>query len=118
MSSSSTPANTVQKGLYTQQWLEYRKRDTLFWIIFLGFLPGVGLIGIPLSRLLGLEELAMVVAGIWIFAFAIAANYRAFWRCPRCRKPFFHKWWYNNFFATKCLHCKLPKYAGFDPPPR
>jgi hypothetical protein len=30
------------------------------------------------------------------------------WRCPRCRKPFFGRY----FGATRCLHCGLPKYAA------
>jgi hypothetical protein len=34
------------------------------------------------------------------------------WRCPRCGKWFTAKWWYNKgFFARKCVHCGLPKYA-------
>lgn len=116
MSRTSTRASTPHKGAYTAQWLEYRKRNTLFWLVFLGFMPGVLLIGIPLSRLLNVDNVAGLVAIIWMVAFVITGNYRAFWRCPRCRKPFFHKWWYHNFFARKCVHCKLPKYAGFEPP--
>ena len=77
-------------------------------------MPGVALIGVPLSRFLHFDYVIGFVAIIWMVAFVVTANYRSYWKCPRCRKPFFHKWWYHNFLAEKCVLCKLPKYAGFD----
>ena len=100
---------------YRAQWLEYRRRNILFWTVWLTYIPGVLLIGVPLSRMFHSNNVVFVVAVIWMVAFVITGNYRSFWKCPRCHKPFFHKWWYHNTFARKCVHCKLPKYAGFDP---
>jgi len=116
MSHSSTTVKDHLGSSYTEQWLEYRKRNKLFWLVFLTYAPGVAWIGVPLSRLLRYEYVISFVAVIWMVAVMITASYRSFWKCPRCHKSFFHKWWYYNFFAGKCVNCKLPKYAGFDPP--
>ena len=29
------------------------------------------------------------------------------WRCPRCRKPFFHSTFVRNPFGNRCRHCSL-----------
>jgi hypothetical protein len=99
---------------YHQQWQDYRKRSYRFWAVFLTFIPGVALIGIPLSRLLGSDGVVFVVAMIWMAAFAITAVYKSYWSCPRCNKPFFQKWWYHNPLAGRCVHCGLPKWAESD----
>jgi len=80
----------------------------------LTYVPGVALIGIPLSRLLDSDGIVFVVAIIWMAALATTAVHKSYWRCPRCHKPFFQKWWYHNPFADRCVHCGLPKWAESD----
>lgn len=57
------------------------------------------------------DQLLVVVAlPVPIICFASAAICH-WWKCPRCRKAFFTKWWFSNDFATSCLHCGLPKWS-------
>lgn len=88
---------------------EYRKRNLVFWGLFLGFLPGVLIIAIPLGRRLNSNQVAGTIIVVWFIAALIAAVWRLSWKCPRCSKSFYSKWWYNNAFTTKCVNC------GFRP---
>jgi len=97
--------------IYATQWNEYRKRRRLFWLVFATYVPGVAIIGVPLARLFRTGILVGVTAGLWMLAFVVTANYLGFWKCPRCGKPFFRKWWYHNSFARKCVHCELRKWT-------
>jgi hypothetical protein len=101
---------------YKRQWQEYRKRNLIFLIVSLSYIPGVALIGVPLSRLLKSENIIGVVAIMWMIAFAVIGMYRNLWKCPRCRKPFFLKGWYHNTFAGRCVNCGLPKWGEADAP--
>jgi hypothetical protein len=105
----------LRVGPYTARWDEYRKTRNLFWLVFLTYLPGVAIIGIPLARLSRSRIVFFVTLGLWWLAFMATGLSLSFWKCPRCRKRFFSKWWYHNSFARKCVHCKLPKWAPADP---
>src|SRR5438270_2757829 len=94
---------------YSIQWHEYRKRNRLFWFVFLTYIPAVLLIGLPLSWLFHSKLVAGIVAIMWAVAFMVTGNYRSYWKCPRCHKPFFQKWWYHHAFVERCVHCKLDK---------
>jgi hypothetical protein len=95
---------------YEAQWTEYRRRRRVFWLIFVTYIPGVFLIGVPLGNIFNSETPAVVTALMWMAAFAIAGWRTTYWRCPRCRKRFFATW-YVNQFARKCVHCGLKKWA-------
>ncbi|MEP6671004.1 MAG: hypothetical protein ABJF10_17725 [Chthoniobacter sp.] len=101
---SSTPT-------YEEQWKVYRHRSRLFWLVFLGYVPGVFLLGVPLRYLFSSNIPVYIVAGLWMLAFAISGNYAVAWRCPRCGKPFFRGSWYTNSWARRCVHCQLPKWS-------
>ena len=54
----------------------------------------------------------------WMVAFLVTGVRLNRWRCPRCGKLFCATKWYNkSFFARKCAHCGLPKFAIDDGPP-
>ena len=99
------------KGVYRRQWQEYKRRNRIFWCVFLTYVPGVLLIGYPLSRLFGSDTVIWVVAISWMVAFLIAQTYLSNWKCPRCGKRFLQRRWSTNTHARKCLHCGLPKWA-------
>jgi Zn ribbon nucleic-acid-binding protein len=88
---------------------EYQKRNLIFWGLFLGYVPGVLLIGIPLGRLLNFKEATGLIALAWMLSAVIAGIWRVRWKCPRCQKGFYTRWWYYHTFATKCVNC------GFRP---
>jgi hypothetical protein len=102
-------------GPYSTRWSDYKRRRNLFWLVFLTYIPGVVILGIPLSKLLHADSIVFVIVALWMLAFVVVGNYWGFWKCPRCGKPFFRKWWYHNSFARKCVHCKLPKWSLTDP---
>ena len=84
---------------------EYRTRNLVFWGLFLGLIPSVLLIAIPLGKQLNSDRVAGAVLVGWLFATFAAAIWRLRWKCPRCNKSFYSKWWYNNAFTTKCVNC-------------
>jgi hypothetical protein len=67
---------------YRRQWQEYKRRNRIFWSIFLTYLPGVALIGFLLSRLFGSDMVFLVLAISWMVAFLIAQTYLSNWKCP------------------------------------
>ncbi|MCA1594036.1 MAG: hypothetical protein LC754_15565 [Acidobacteria bacterium] len=101
----------AQQDSYRAQWAEYRKRSIIVWSVFLTYIPGAIIIGGSLYRLTGSDSFIPMTAFAWMAAFAITNFYRMNWKCPRCGKAFFQKWWYGNNFARKCVHCGLPKWA-------
>src|SRR5271157_3457985 len=93
-------------------WEGYRKRRNMFLFAFLGYVPIVFVIAMATERLFHNITPASVVAIGWMIFFAVAGiRYQTF-RCPRCGKWFFAKWWYHNIFTRRCVHCGLPKYAS------
>jgi len=96
---------------YEEQWKSYRRRSRLSWLVFLTYIPGVLIIGVPLRDIFSSDIPVYVVAGLWILALIVIGNYAIAWRCPRCGEPFFKGSWYYNSFARRCVHCKLPKWS-------
>jgi hypothetical protein len=105
---------------YTADWQEYRRRRRLFWILFLGFIPGVFILFTFALGLLSLIDASnpavsiFLIAGFWMLMLIIASFQYFYFHCPRCHKPFFSKFWYRPF-TKKCTHCGLPKWANSDP---
>ena len=98
---------------YRDYWQRYKKLRNLFWIIWLGYVPAVGVLGVLALRIFGTFVPGFVFAGLWMLKFLVVGIRLSRWRCPRRGKPFSQKWWYDKgFFARKCVHCGLPKYAA------
>ena len=99
---------------YGAQWKEYERRKALFLgSVFLS-LALILLIGVPLAIWLDSGVPVFITAILCIAAVIGTANYRSNWKCPRCGKAYFWKWTGHNPFASKCVHCGLPKYAQSD----
>ena len=116
MSLESNPVDTAQDE-YTLAWREYRSRARLAWLLFLGYMPGVGLIWSLIGATVGWDSTPggvarTIVALSWMVALGIAGNRAARFRCPRCGRPFFSATLYHNSFARRCVHCGLPKWAS------
>src|SRR4026209_404111 len=103
------------ESTYQEQWKDYRRRTSIFWLIFLTYVPGVFVVGVPLTHLVSSDTSVYMLAGLWMLAFVISGNYALAWQCPRCRKTFFRTSWYYNSFARQCVHCKLPKWSLDSP---
>jgi len=102
---------------YSAAWRDLRRRRRFVWIACLGYVPGVAIlifiVGAPLSYLTGikLDYFVFGIAGTWMVAVMSTSVWAGTFRCPRCHRWFFAKWWYSNSFARKCVHCGLPKWA-------
>jgi hypothetical protein len=95
-----------QDGTYASVWRGCRWRRGAFGLSILA-LALIGLNGhlyrLPMTRqhvgwLMPAAFLSLVLSGVLLRT----------WRCPRCRKPFFGRY----FGAIRCIHCDLPKYAA------
>ena len=86
---------------------EYYRNNIILWGLFAGFIPGVQILGFLFVLIFDLNAIPWWIAFGWFIAFAVAVIRHSMWKCPRCHKPFYHKWWYRNAFTTKCLHCGL-----------
>lgn len=95
-------------------WSEYRRRRRWFFIVFLTYVPGVGVIGYSLSALVGSDIAFPVVAGFWMLAFAVAAVRMSSFPCPKCHRPFFHRLWVGNPLAEECIHCGFQKWGEIE----
>jgi len=109
-----------QRADYTAAWRDYRKRRLVFWGVFLSYMPGAMAlffgVGLPLSSLTGIKAdyFFYPIAGAWMLAFLITRLRITSFLCPRCGKFFFSILWYRHPFASKCVHCGLPKWATSD----
>ena len=100
---------------YQDCWQRYKKLRNLFWIVWLGYVPVVGMLSVLVLWFFGTFVPGFVFAGLWMLMFLVVHIRLSGWPCPRCGKPFSKKWWYDKgFFARKCVHCGLAKYAAYD----
>src|SRR5215208_3223340 len=97
-------------------WEEYKRRRRAVWLAFLSFpfwiipLAAIGdilrRIGFPRNSWVELPFLGAPL----VFVAVVHLRFW-FWPCPRCGRPFRSKWCGNGYFARRCLHCGLPKWA-------
>src|SRR5689334_22677848 len=84
---------------------EYRTRNIVFWSLFLGWIPVVLFVAVPLGRRLNSDSVSQIVTAGWFMAVIAATIWRLNWACPRCNKNFYRKWWYNNALTMRCVNC-------------
>ena len=84
---------------------EYRKRNVVFFALFLGWIPFSVFIAVPLGKELNADWLSETLIFGWFLAIFVSAIWRLNWECPRCNKSFYKKWWYNNAAAMRCVNC-------------
>jgi hypothetical protein len=95
---------------YARRWQDLRRREILFRLITVFYVPVV------LAALLALNALHNDVPehfGAWagvggIAGFLSAALYRQRFRCPRCGEFFFRQLIHYREEAQSCTHCHLP----------
>jgi DNA-directed RNA polymerase subunit RPC12/RpoP len=89
-------------------WKEYRNRERLAWAISILGIPAAALLALPVSLPLHSADPFGVTFALFIVAWMVSMVRVELFRCPRCGKRFFMKWYYSNMFARRCLHCGLP----------
>lgn len=91
------------------QWPEYRRRNRLAIAFALGgwvLVAGIG----TATRGTHFEAVVPFLAGAWFLGTAVTLFRAGRFLCPRCGQRFFESRLYNNAFARRCVHCKLPKW--------
>jgi hypothetical protein len=101
---------------YARSWRDLRRREFLWWLVMLMFMPGILLIMLALGIAFGdvPEHFGLWFGGVWIATFVVVSVYRQSFRCPRCNRSFF---WRRNGYnpqAQYCAHCQLPRWALTD----
>ena len=95
-------------------WNSLRRREQVGIGLWLGYIPGVIVLGRPLSRALGSEIAYLGVALVWMAACLLVVFWTGSFRCPRCGNPFYRWCWYQGSYARKCAHCGPPKWAEVE----
>jgi hypothetical protein len=95
---------------YTSRWEDYRKRRLWFFGAWLGGLLIAYVLGISLTALLHSELPFPVMGGVWMLSFIVTSLRLSYFRCPRCNEWFFSTFFSHNPFASRCVHCGLPKW--------
>jgi hypothetical protein len=67
-------------------------------------------LGISLTALLHAEVPFAVIGGVWILSFLATSLRLSFFKCPRCNEWFSSTCLSRNPFASRCVHCGLPKW--------
>jgi hypothetical protein len=107
---------------YRAAWRSYTIRAVaLFGNMFLGV--GVLIAVSSLAEVLLSKSAAGTIFGVlplcWVALHLILGWWYTSFRCPRCGHKFHLSTWlglpYGSPFATKCLYCRLPKYAPMPP---
>jgi hypothetical protein len=92
---------------YVRNWRDLRRRQYLFWIVVLSFVPAV-LLSILIVNLLGSDVpqyFGAAIGAAWLAAYVAADCYLHHFRCPRCQ-GLFHIG-YVGQIARCCMHCRL-----------
>ena len=97
---------------YYSAWRDYRNRE-LWLLAGVAASPvEIATVILLLSSLLG-EQLSFGLGfGLAIAILLVVGNRFAFWRCPRCKKPFHADFGRMvNPMSRSCVHCALPKWS-------
>jgi ribosomal protein S27AE len=84
---------------------DYRRRNLIFWGLFLSFIPATLLIDATLGRLINPTWAAELITTAWFAGVIATGIWRLNFECPRCGKKFYTKHWFRQPFTTKCVHC-------------
>lgn len=99
-----------RKPAVVNVWDECRRRRNLVWLLGIGYLPAVLIIGSLLNAVLGNQGGFVAVAAAWLLAFGWAVYRLDKFCCPRCGKPFFRRGLAGNTWSNCCLHCAWPRW--------
>jgi hypothetical protein len=93
-------------------WENYKLRRRRFFLVWLGYIPGVLVVGHGFGALFEIAPPYAPIAAIWMAPFAVTGWQLSYFRCPACGESFFRSRLMYNPFACKCVHCGLPKWQG------
>ena len=97
---------------YTDAWSRYKKLRNISLFAFFGYVPAMVVAALLIFPVFHTFTPVFAIAFAWLAGMMVTGFRLSHWRCPRCGKWFAATWWYNRgFFARKCVHCGLPKYA-------
>ena len=99
---------------YVIAWRRYRTWARLRWVSLLGYVPFVAAAAF-IGKRAGFPAAVPFMVAAWFLFLAVAVVGAGCFACPRCRRRFFQAWRWGNPFASRCLHCGLPKWATRDP---
>ena len=99
---------------YLRSWRDLRRREVLFWLVVLSYVPGILLIIWIVNEIRDdvPEHMFAFLSAAWIAAFVAAAAYRQRFRCPRCGQLLFRRLIGFGPDSPKCLSCRLPRWAS------
>jgi len=107
----------TDSGDFQQAWQLYRRQGRLWIALFVLYVPAVVGTALFCIRYFHTPKPAIAVAVAWMAITFYQTARINLWRCPRCGNPFSGTLWRSKgMFATKCMHCGLPKYgSGTNP---
>jgi hypothetical protein len=112
---AESEVSTVGACDYAEDWKEYRRLRRKFSLVWLGYVPGVGLFAMVVDFLFHTYVPAFIFAFAWGIWFLAAASELAGFQCPRCGENFGSKrgFWHIRWgpLARKCQNCGLRKFA-------
>jgi hypothetical protein len=91
--------------------MSLRRRRRIGMALWLGYLPGVFVLGWLLSNALGSGLAYLGVALAWMAACLLVQFWAGSFRCPRCGHRFYRKWGYQGSWARACARCGLARWA-------
>jgi len=107
---------TDSEGPYAAAWKDFKRRQRINWILWIGYLP-VGGLAIWIGSLVGSDIPAFIIVIPWFCAIPVAWIYLLSFRCPRCSRLFFFRFGaaWQNPIRLRCVHCGLPSGTPNDP---
>jgi hypothetical protein len=107
----SAPNTSDRMSDYQQEWERYKTLRNQFVFVFAGA-PIVFTFQYLTVKLFHTTFPALILNICWT-VLLVLSGFRMLWfPCPRCGKMFFAKWYFDDAFARRCVHCGLPKYSN------
>jgi len=104
---------STQPNSYQEQWQEYRRLRSVFFLVWALYLPVVATCTVIWGARFGESTPGFVISAIaWMALVLFASDRVSNWRCPRCGESFVGEWGNRVFSVKECVHCGLPKFAA------
>ena len=99
---------------YGRRWRDLRRREFLFWLFVLSYVPGILLliVGANIFDYDVPQHMGAYFFVAWLAGFVGASLYRQNFRCPRCHHLFFRRFSVIEPYADNCLNCNLARGAS------
>jgi hypothetical protein len=106
------PSQSHSSTDYQSAWDDYRRRRRWFLAALLGGFFFVAILAQLIHKVYpAAASWVMPILGpAWFIAFLVVSIRLSSFRCPRCGRPFFHRWYISNPLVGECMHCRLPKW--------